>query len=138
MQYRAASVVFFVVVGLLELSDFAGNVITLWDDVRLRDAAELLGITVEGQQIRLSLLLPLTALIGGLSLIVAVGALRNEYRQSERVLVTGLLFFYTVFQLLTAAVFEPAVGAFALLFAVLCILSWRLTRLPGAPQGESA
>ena len=40
MQYRAASVVFFVVVGLLELADFAGNVITLWDDVRLRDAAE--------------------------------------------------------------------------------------------------
>lgn len=138
MKYRAASVVFFALVGLLELADFAGNVITLWDEARLRDAAEYLGITVEGQQIRLSLLLPLTALVAGLSLSVAYGALRSEYRQSERLLVTGLLFFYMVFQALTATVFEPAVGAFALFFAVLCLLSWRLTRLPGEPEGEPA
>lgn len=138
MKYRIGALVFFAVLGLIELGDFAGNVSTLADDSRLAEAARFLGVTNEGQRIRLTLLLPLTALIAGLSLSVAVGAVLREYRQSRRLLVTGLLFFYAVFQGLTAIVFKPAVAAFALLFAALCLIALWFVRVVPDPEGRES
>lgn len=141
MRYRIAALVFFALLGVLELGDFAGNVTTLADESRLAEAARFLGVTEEGQRIRLTLLLPLTALIAALSLSVAAGAALREYRRSRRLLVVGLLFFYTVFQALTAIVFEPAVAAFALLFAALCLIAWwfvHVTPDPNAPRSSPA
>lgn len=124
MRYRLGAIVFFMLVGVLELGDFAGNVSTLADEARLSDAAQFLGVSADGQRIRLTFLLPLTGLIAALSLSIALGAMLGEYRQSRRHLVTGLLLFYATFQMLTALVFEFRVVAVAALFSLLCIVAW--------------
>ena len=128
MQYRIATIIFFGALALLELGDFAGTVATLADEQRLFDAAEFLGISLDGQRIRLTFLLPVTALIAGLSVSVVAGAMLREHRRSRRLIIVGLLLFYAVFQALTAVVFEPAVAAFAALFAVLCLIAWWFVR----------
>ncbi|MDH3499022.1 MAG: hypothetical protein OEM97_02775, partial [Acidimicrobiia bacterium] len=77
MRYRVGAIVFFVVLGTLELGDFAGNVSTLADSARLSEAAEFLGVSEDGQRIRLTFLVPLTGLISALSLSIAIGALQG-------------------------------------------------------------
>jgi hypothetical protein len=128
MRYRIAALTFFAVLGLIELADFAGTVATLSDPMRLSDAAEFLGVSESAERIRLMFLLPVTAGIAALSLSIAGGAVQREPRRSRRILVTGLLLFYAVFQGFTAIVFDLRVVAFAALFAVLCVIAWWFVR----------
>ena len=136
MKYRVGAIVFFLALAAVGLGDFAGQVSTLADPARLADAAEFLGVTEEGQRIRMTFLLPLTALIAALSLSIAIGAFQREYRQPRRLLVTGLLLFYAVFQTLTAIVFDVRAVAFAALFSALCLIAWWFSRQ--APSTESS
>lgn len=128
MKLRAAAAVFYGAVGVLGLGDFAGNVATLADASRMAEAADYLGIGTEAERIRLTFLLPLSGLIAFLALSVCLGALLQEYRWSRRILVTALLGLYAAFQLVTAIVNNLWVGAFALLFTVLALISYWFVR----------
>lgn len=133
MPYRLAALIFFVVLGFIELVDFAGTVATLSDPMRLSDAAAFLGVSESAERIRLMFLLPVTAGIAALSLSIAGGALRQEPRRSRRILVTGLLLFYAVFQTLTAIVFDLRVVALAALFSFLLVVAWWFARQVDGP-----
>lgn len=134
IRYRFLALLFFSMVGIIELADFAGQVSTMADTGRIMSNAASLGIEPEAARTRMTLLVPLAAVIAAVALSVAYGAVVGDSRRHGRILVAFLLAIYAGFQLVSGLLLAPSELLLAALFAVLAAGAYLFVRLAPEPS----
>lgn len=130
---------FFALVGVIELVDFAGQVATMADADRTTEAALTLGIGVQALKTRISLLVPLAAITAAVALNVAYGAVVGDSRIEGRILCSGLLLLHALAFAISGLMVDSrefAVGGLFLLLGLVAVLFVRAdleVALPRSP-----
>jgi hypothetical protein len=121
--------VFFALVGVIELVDFAGQVSTLANVDQITNAARALDIGVDAVRTRISLLVPLAAITSAVALNVAYGAVVGDARVEGRIICSGLLLLHAVAFVVSGLVVNAREFALGGLFLVLGLVAMVFVRV---------